>query len=358
MKKLIYVLIFAALCAPAFAKEKSIAELNPEFEERVIQALKPKNTVPWEYKNTTQPLCLFFFSDVHGDARALDRCMRFYDRYEKYFDDAVCAGDVVEASVLMDFSYWGKTKGAEKVLIALGNHESQKSHLPDGEKGYVLHGVSYERYFAPFIKNWNVVNNPDDTWYYKDYTEKKIRLVVIDCMMRKGIDDEGAEAQFAWFRKVLTDARVKGLHVLMVNHIPLYNMAPIECNFTNLDLFQGDASETVRYQEEIEKFKEKGGEFICWLGGHNHWDQMGYNKDFPTQLSFCTAAACDYQCEVYSDMMRVKGTRCNDCVNAVIIDTTCDTLKVIRAGANIDSYLRPHNTIAINYKTLEVISQN
>ena len=44
--------------------------------------------------------------------------------------------------------------------------------------------------------------------------------------------------------------------------------------------------------------------------------------------------------------------------DAVIIDTTCDTLKVIRAGANIDSYLRPHNTIAINYKTLEVISQN
>ncbi|MBP5737742.1 MAG: hypothetical protein J6X38_01475, partial [Abditibacteriota bacterium] len=65
MKKLLALLALLSLCVPALCADPTMAELNPEFEARIVNALKPSNAA-YKYREETQPLSLFFFSDIHG----------------------------------------------------------------------------------------------------------------------------------------------------------------------------------------------------------------------------------------------------------------------------------------------------
>ncbi|MBQ7525820.1 MAG: metallophosphoesterase, partial [Abditibacteriota bacterium] len=108
MKKLLFLAALISLCAPGFCKEKSMAELNPDFENALTQAVKPKNEGSFGYKKETPCFVLFHFSDIHGDALEFRRYAEFLDKYDKYFDGAVCTGDFVTNTCNDDFSYWGK----------------------------------------------------------------------------------------------------------------------------------------------------------------------------------------------------------------------------------------------------------
>ncbi|MBP5718717.1 MAG: metallophosphoesterase [Abditibacteriota bacterium] len=364
MKKLIFIIALAAAAACACCAEKSIAEYNPDFENTLIQAMKPKNYPGWaHYQSEVQPLVLFHFSDIHSDGEGFDRYIRFYETYEKYFDDAICTGDLVEWSYAKsDFSFWAKTPGHEKILFVIGNHDTLRDH-----KDWKVPGVwddqlsmqeTYDGYFAANIGKWGVVYEKGKTYWYKDYPEKKVRMVGLDCMLRPEIDKAADDGQYEWFKKVLADAKTKDLSVIMAYHVPPRNCVKIKCNFTDRDKEEGGINDAAnKYQAAVDEFMKSGGKFVMWLAGHTHWEELCYNKDYPKQLFFCIDSANWFQSNAYSFFDRRKGTKFRDLADAVVVDTSTKTVKMIRVGANLTSDLVPRNGITINYETGEIISQ-
>ena len=352
MKLLLLLAVLFMLGSQVFAS-KTMAELNPEFENYIRQAMKPKNEEGTIYQGRTIPLSLFHFSDIHGDETELKRYTEFLQKYKKYFDDAVCTGDLIPGNYYDDFSFWGKVKGAEKILMTIGNHDLLKDKNWDWSKK-PTDQETFDRYFAPFIKNWDVKYEEGKTYYYKDYPEKRFRIIALNC----GLVGDDEIAQFNWFEKLITDALVKDLAVVILYHYPLRDMVNIKCNWTDPDKYEvGWTDDINKYQDTLDKFIENGGDFVCWLGGHTHWELVGYSKNHPNQLCICIDAASRWQAEVYDDIFRYDGTRSQDLANAFVADRYSNTIKLIRIGANMSCYMIPRNVFCINYKTFEIISQ-
>ena len=333
-------------------KSKSIIELNPDFEENIKVGLKtygPKF-----------PLSLLWFSDIHGDEIELRRLVDFYDYYVEYFDGAIATGDLITDSCQSDWSFWGKTKGAEYIMLVIGNHDTLKSHL-DGYhwSEQISQKETYDRYLKDFIKYWNVRFVEGQTYYYKDYEEKAIRLICLDCMLF-GKDQI---AQCEWLEEKLKEAKEKQLSVLIAIHFPtIYNkFVPIECNFNDIDspliLDKGypSSENNIIYKEAVEKFISEGGSFICWFGGHHHCDNIGFDERFPNQLQISIGSSNRLSGPMEDDLNRTYGEKSMDLANSIIVDTNTNTVKLIRIGADRDKYFRTRDFLCVNYKTKEII---
>jgi len=69
-------------------------------------------------------------------------------------------------------------------------------------------------------------------------------------------------------------------------------------------------------------------------------------------------AANKVQCEFHSDIRRPLNTRHEDLANAFIVNLSLHQIKLIRIGANVNTFLQQRNHIVIDYKTFEIISEN
>ncbi|MBO7393380.1 MAG: metallophosphoesterase [Abditibacteriota bacterium] len=344
-------------------KEPTTAELNPDFEDIMLQALRPKNAPEGcHFEKEPKPFSLFCMADLHGDGEELGYLTEFYNHYEKYFNGALCVGDIICDSALSDFTYWGKTPGHEKVMIAIGNHDTLRDH-----KDWVVPGVweyqlsmreAYDRYQKDFIAGWDVVYEEGKTYYYKDYPENRVKLIVLDCMLNPEKEKEADDEQFGWFKKALADAKEKDLSVLAAYHYQCPNVVKIDCNFTDIDKLEHfETLESMRYRQAVDDFMSEGGKFVCWLCGHLHWEIFGYCRDFPKQLIRCICGTGRWSGEATGFMTRKNGRRSRDAADVAVVDTSTETLRIVRVGANMDSYMRPRNGITINYKTFEIISE-
>ena len=354
MKLLLVLFLLLSISSLCFAQ--SMAELNPGFEDRLIDSFRGRNVKDNEYKDTSNPFVLFHFSDIHGDKVELQRYVEFLGVYGKYFDDAICTGDLVPGAADQGFDFWGEVKGAEKILFVTGNHDFLRTM--EGWEWWTNRlnkKEIWDQYFAKYIKNWGVTYKEGNTYYYKDYPRKKMRLIGLDCALQ----NEENEEQYKWFKDALTGALENDYAVIVAYHYNPRNSVQIKCNFTDFDHYDslGSYDDMRMYNKIVEVFKAGGGKFICWLGGHTHWEQFAYNKDFPGQLYYSIDATNREQCMMYSNITRRDGHRSQDLANAMVVDTSTETIKLIRIGANEHSYLVQRNGIVINYKTFEVMSQ-
>ena len=361
MKKLLVLLALLTAAVPALSAEKTVAELNPDFVELMVQALRPKNEgAVFGYRNEVQPLSLFWFTDIHGDAEEFGRLIDFYNGYEKYFDGMICTGDLVcDSAEGSDFTYWSKTPGHEKVMSVIGNHDVLRHHNDDANKNRkdaLSMAESYARYFAPFIDKWGAVYESGKTYYYRDYPKSKVRFIVLDCMLRRSQDKEAVEGQLRWFGECLTGARVKGYTVAVAYHFPMWESVRFEdSNFNwRSEISNAWYSELALFQAEVDRFKKKGGDFALWLGGHTHCDYTNISPDYPDQICVCVCAATRFKCVV---MTRQEGTKSQDIANALIIDPDSGTFKVIRIGCDIDTSGVVRRFMTVDYKTGKVLAR-
>ncbi|MBQ7256775.1 MAG: hypothetical protein IJS60_03680 [Abditibacteriota bacterium] len=334
-----------------FNLNKDIIDLNPDFEDYITVGLKSKGEV--------SPFSLLWFSDLHGDKLELQRLTSFYMYYKEYLDEAICTGDNIASSSISDFSFWGEVKDAEKILFTTGNHDTLKSHKNGYDwKKQISQKEVYDLYFAPYIKNWNVNYKEGQTYYYKDYPKKSVRLICLDCMQ---IGDKQI-AECEWLKGVLKDAYEKTLSVVVATHMPfIYNKTKtVDCSFNNSDrklrTIKGyPCYDNMRiYQEAVDEFMKEGGLFVCYIAGHFHSDNIFYNEEYPNQLQIIinTSKIAPFES---NDLVRVYGHKSMDLANVLIVDTTTSTLKLIRVGADTNKYFKKRDYLAYNYKTKKVI---
>lgn len=289
------------------------------------------------------PVVLLWFSDIHSDKVQFKRIMQFYERYKTYMNGVLCTGDMVFDSLKDDYSYL--ENDLKKLMITLGNHDIARTAWNDQT---VTAEEDYNIFIKPFAEAGLVDNfTLNKCYWYKDYSAQKLRLIGLDAL-------HWDEAQKNWLETSLNDAKNKGYSVVCANHFfGGRNRTHIECAFDNVQkLSEGDASINAEAPATIQKFIDKGGDFVCWLSGHTHRDYVYYLTDYPKQIGFTIdCATCS---NGVTDEERENGTKSQDCFNLIAFDTTRKLVKIARIGSDRDSLLRKKDTFCINYQTKKI----
>ena len=343
-----------------YDSKENILHLNPKdtVGNNILQATRQYNNNQAQLSNK---LCtLSVLTDIHGYQNNLQRYMDFTNEYESYIDDMLCLGDTIKDSWVDTMDFFNNVRGSEKILLTIGNHDTCDRTQAQAVWHQYAGKQAYDRYFAPYIDNWKVVQ-PENAatngycWYYKDYNTAKVRLVVLDCMyMAKDTE----QAQLHWFTSVLTDAKEKGLSVVAAKHYPFSVVQDKDKNtFNSLDFksYDGNSKSSMKdFLDAIETYISSGGEFICWLNGDSHYDFQGLITDYPNQYAIAFEnAGCN---SLWNDSVRIEGTKSQDSFNFVTFDTNTKLIKVVRVGNNSDRYLRHKNYICYDYKNKKIIT--
>ena len=348
----IFVLFLLASCSQFLAQDvqeaegdgrdpSSILYLNPD---RVylpeIRGMKSKHE-----NDSFAPLVICHFSDIHGSRVNLERLLEFCNHHKMYIDDILHTGDNVNNQFSDDFTYW-RDAGASNILNTIGNHDTA---FRDEKWDVRAHAGkdSYEKYFAPFVSIWSV-EQPESAqekgrcYYFKDYQESGIRLIVLDCMLFDSY-------QKSWLDEVLYDAFVSDLSVICVSHYPagkldhsIENVFDSKSPVENTSGFLNEAAAIA-----VDSFVDYGGTFVCWLGGHIHIDSCARLLFHPRQLCINVAEAL---CSgAYGDQKRVVGTKSQDLFNILSVNRNTRELSLLRVGADTDVLGRRRFKYTIKY---------
>lgn len=334
-----------------------VSQNDVVYTEKALKNLKR----PSRSANTVQytPFVLLHASDIHGDGETLERMVEYYNHYKTYIDDALISGDMVSGVYDDDIAYYRNTDGAEKIMLAVGNHDTAKEDGSTTIWDYYVGQASYERFIKDFYSEWgNVSIVTNKCYYHKDYADYGIRMIVTDCM------DVSTDAQLTWLEGVL-ESTPSGYSVLCVCHYPYYpkvtdvaNASPhIECSFDSRQNAPtvADAHIPVSFIDAVDEWMANHrGKFICWLSGHTHADYVCIAKG-TTQLVITIDTAAHTSRNIgYSDTERVSGKKSMDLFNLVGIDTYQKLIKVMRVGADMDSWMRRKETMCIQYASNNV----
>ena len=341
---------------------ESIFDFNPDWEYRnkILQA-KRKYNLNNSGTSGVVPLVLLHCSDVHSDKKSWDRMMQFYDKYREYIDFGIATGDMVLATIDSDKSYLAN--GADKVMIALGNHDVAKTSWNVYDTTAL---ECYNAFMAPYIENWGVTYEVGKCYYYKDFDTQKTRFIVLDTSIAANSSGEHwNDTQLAWLQSTLESARTSGYSVIIAQHYWAVNSSGrtyVDCTFTcKTPLSEGEAIIPSAAREAVQAFIDAGGTFICWLSGHTHRDFVYYPTANPKQLGIVVDCTSGYLNPIsVCDEDRQAGTKSIDAFNIISFDTTRKVIKIVRIGSDIDSLMRHKGMLSIKYggEVPEVIFNN
>ena len=330
-----------------------ILALNPVRE----YLPKVKNMVHQFYYQTwkTIPFLLAHFSDVHGNGNAITRLLKWCNEFSSYIDDIIHTGDAVKDKFSDGVAFWYNVANAEKILNIPGNHDH--STTSDGSGGQTPTSV-YSQFIAPYVANWGVqqpANAAENgyNWWFKDYTNKKVRLIGLDCMQRNA-------TQLAWLKTVLADAANEGLTVVIAFHSgPSSDYVTVPCCFCSYSIGTVNAYNWPSAVQAVKDFKagtlegqNAAGDFACWISGHTHKDYVLWIAD--SQLVIGVDAATT---GITSRNHVISADdKSQDNFNLLAVDTYRQTVKLLRVGNDCDDQMRKITQCAIRYTDGKVLS--
>lgn len=366
-----------------------IISLNDENRTlRYLRNLRrPNYSLDGRYTAGLTPFTLLHFSDLHSDKVNLKRIVEYKEHYAEYIDDAILTGDNIRDKFGDSFAFWSEC-GADNILLTTGNHEYY-----NGESSAYYTQITplqvYNKFFAPYYENWGTVVFPIDAetegynYYYKDYTAKKIRLIVLDNMAN--MSGNRTNVQATWLASVLESARTAGLHVICAIHIGSTIETPFNNPFTSYrNSFNSDTgvnaatfAEFYTLRDAVKTFIDNGGKFVAWIAGHRHVDTIAVLTDDIRQGSIHVATASggefssntgghgdtDANNNGHSWWIIPKGDDCDrtddtkqqDCFNIYSVDTEKQLLRIFRVGSDVDRNGRHKGSLLYDYANRQVL---
>lgn len=325
------------------------------YNEKAYQLAMRRNASNNEYASLPEVLTLLHFSDLHHHQTNLKDVINIGKQYASIINDIICTGDMVEYWVNGDMSFWTNDADATDIMTVIGNHDA-KAEESSAKPNYQRYTMAECRsMYMSNLSSWGVTAPSGATYYYKDYSNSGIRLIVLDATLR----DSDASGQLTWLTNTLASAKSSSLSVVIAEHYEPQNPVLIPSDFTNnvhnpvtATWFAFDES----YQSAVQSFINGGGKFICYIAGHQHTDYVCYNSNYPDQIFF--VVTCAYPDMRFTDQMRATGTPTATCCNMIAFDTTTKSIKVLRFGAKEDYLLRPREYLVYNYQTKAIVRQS
>ena len=308
--------------------------------------------------STTYPsFNLLHFSDIHGGKTNLERIVTFKTKYQDIIDDVLHTGDNVTTEFSDGMAFWSGVNGAESILNCIGNHDTHT--VSPWDWWAKTPAEAYQAYFAPFIDEWGLTENVNYVenlcYYYKDYSDSKIRLIVLDGMYYDS-------AQNTWFEGVLADA------IICASHFSPYLATKTKNNF---DSFMGyatdvnmnsqdyipDSANGYRLVQQVDTFINNGGHFVCWLAGHTHRDFFSILTNHPNQICIHVPSA-NIENGATVDFYRDKNDYTIDCFNVLSVNVTYKLLSIFRVGADYDCFGRHKGVLVWDFENKQLIFNN
>lgn len=339
----------------------SIVELNKDVEPFVIEAAQTRSRPVFNKiaQDKYKPLCFVHCADMHDVLNAWNRMVDYVNYYSDYIAFALHTGDYCGGAreYHTDFYERGR-KCVRPIYNCPGNHDcySLSGTWQEAADKETTHGLLFNH-----TDDWeaNFADCEFPMSYYKDFPESNVRIIVLD-------DYYNIKETRVWLKKVLDDAKKKGLAVITAQHETMsYVTNPVPSKYNTNDDYLStwevdkianaasfDAPGRQLYEDVIVDFINDGGHFVCNLAGHYHVDKIGYTDAGVLNVIVQNGTTWDDLC----DMKRVPGTKSEDCFNVVSVDVDLGLLKVVRVGANVDHYLRKKTAFCYDYINKKMVS--
>lgn len=268
-------------------------------------------------------------SDVHGDFKRLENCIEYANALG--VDAIINTGDNVlydskdEATFQVDVL---RKYRNIPYITCIGNHEVYTRQ--NGAEGKVTSEELIDRFITPYVTQYSYMkaaeSKTDNAFYYVDFGSRKIRVIVLNqydnaCYWGAGCGGRLGQEQVTWFCNTLLNTPEE-YGVIVVLHSPedridtpeefsswnqtvnydgrnedtdgyavegLYtnSIRPIEqiidafisrkqlCIAFQENTRQGNNGEDVAVNIDFSSLA-KGVEFLCYMSGHRHKDNIGY----------------------------------------------------------------------------------
>lgn len=335
------------------AAEKDIGNLSNALETDIKQIKKKL-----AQSRFGDCVSLLHFSDIHADRNALKQISEAIDNYDSNIDGSICTGDIVANSYGSISSWWNN-----KIMTCIGNHDSASYSSGTYDWTYLPMSERSALYIEPFEAFWGVNHEQGTSYYYKDFTNKKVRLIVIDTMLYMSDSTSSeASAQTVWLQTLLNTAKENGYHVIIATHAPNGLAKSMECSFSKYHTservmpIEKDCTLPNSVVDTVKTSIDGGLHFIGYICGHTHQDDIWVCAGDNRQLMYCIATSNVENINQWKNTDLWHGENCN-AYNLVTIDTSTKTVCIIRGGgANADKFMRERKLICIDYAHAKLIN--
>lgn len=340
-------------------------------------------------------LTILHGSDFHNDGVRFGRLVDMLNYYN-IFDCAVLTGDFCKDSYAdygFEKTFVAHYKRSKKPLIySIGNHDVgvEKNIVSIGGKINSIENCD-DRFINPYASYFNLTKGPGG-YCYNDFNTYKVRLISINEYEMPRVTDTDTKYKYDLWYRYLSQTQVNwlinslnveaGWSVIIAMHqlpnaLTVYDnkfkssynatsgdykdsqgnllvelidayISKVALNKTYVNTIGAPSSDVPDVTVNVD-FSNYNGTFICYLNGHTHGDMIGevtsaVNKQLNLNI---TSGGCIYK-SYYDDIMRVDGTKSQDCFNMVVFDTDKHKVRLLRIGAN--------TTLNMTYRDMESIS--
>jgi len=375
-----------------------IVELNRDIQY-IVESSSAYNGVLNTEKTQHRYLTLLHGTDHHADATNFARMQEYAKNFD-IIDAVIVTGDVVLEngwSSTFETTYGDHYADAEKpCLFVQGNHDIFMPPSVSSYNGFPNTVAGFDaRYISPYATfNGITQGNTGSGYWHKDFIDYKIRIIGINEyeMPRIQGDSESqwkynpwnryiSQAQANWLVSMLNSIQ-SGWSVIILMHQLIDNITQYTNNKFNspqgetstdymeaqdhiiqniVDAFISKSTITKTYTNTVgassseipdvtvnADFTSANGDFICYIGGHTHWDRIGQSSVATNKQVDVVLTTSGTTKQNYDDLYRVIGEKSQDCLNVYVFDTDKKKIRIIRVGANC--------TLNMTWRDIESVS--
>ena len=329
-------------------------------------------------------------ADVHQSYQQMESAIDYLNYYDA-IDLGVCLGDMQAGSYSDSDGVWYKNAVAradKPFLTVLGNHDG-------GNYGYYTEEGAPRKTFEKFIRpnaEHIGIGEVDKAYYAKYIDEYKLALIVLTNYdypdTRDGEGNYAVDRSYEVYSQAQTDFLTETLravpsdyHVILLSHSHPYKKTVEPSTFSQMreygtnnpygdnnmipdiiDAWKHGKALKKSYEPEILKkylptvfvdvdYSSRGeGNFVCYLVGHYHCDFIGSNAKYKDQRLIALAAAANdaYQ-NIGVDLPRAMGTKAEDLLTVVSVDTEKKSIRLVRIGSNFTVDMTERTYCVVSY---------
>lgn len=365
--------------------EPNILDRNIDKDVRV-GSLKRKLLGRRFERNGMDSLPVFaHISDIHGDATRLNNCMDYCDHIG--VDALLATGDfsMYQYKDYCSFQEDIAENHSTPYCFCIGNHEAYPSGESNLYEDCIRNLAINQGYFS--VEE----SITDKCYWYKDFTNKKIRVIAINYYEDGVYNGYLGQAQLLWFVSTLKSTPI-GFGVLVILHSPEdkvivdepYDVfrqkkrmldyqengfyvgnrpiskiidAFISRGSVNIEYTENSNSERVVINDDFSGI-DSSIEFVAYAVGHRHEDWIGYyansvNKQLSLGITAGVALYGDSSNAAWAnqeDLPRGGKGVCQDAFNIYAIDREQGVVKVVRIGADVTESFEDRKIMIIPYR--------
>lgn len=337
--------------------------------------------------STSKQFCLLVSGDCHSEPERMNSLVQFLNSVDA-FDAGIMLGDICMTSWENSAEYYTESLQAvqKPFLTVIGNHDAgwaRQGQTSNPENGYTNLSDLCAKFITPNIGFADLAEGEyteGNTYYYKDFTSQKIRIIVLNLYEYPNDINNGtfvytrgqncfSQEQITWFCNTLASTP-SDYGVIIAQHSASSKM---QCDLSSdwvsrmtsaafqpedlmdhdtdgwiipqiVDAWINGSSLTKTFGYAVTgswtsisvdvDFSTRGtGEFITYIGGHWHATILSNVYGYTDQKSF-NVECLSLENAVYGDVPRKAGTRSEDCFCALAVDRTKKTVKLFYIGAH------------------------